>query len=324
MIKISIHILLLINLLATPLIAQADYKTMAKMPLRTAWKKGSTQTYELTKGKIMYYQGEEETKTQNRQLVKLTVLEATPKGFLMEADYGSAAYFLPDELKKIKSIEALVAQYKHFKVQYAISTTGEYLKIGNLTETRQMLSDFYEAIYQKMEKTAMTERAMSNMFTQMSSEAYITEGVFAELRLLHQFYGNEYAPESHEEYETELANMLEPKGKPIPAHARLDTYLRDGEYVEIEHILTPDAVIMKQLTFDYLKKMSAGDIQSKSSESASPIASGADMMVLDNGKFIYHLRSGWLMELYKERTVTLGEEKTVDYVKMVILEKGNF
>ena len=317
MIKKSIHILLLINILATPIFSQADYKAMAKMPLRTLWEKGEGYTYELTKGKITYYQGEEETKTQNRQLVKLTVLEVAPKGFLMEANYESGAYFLPEELKKVKGIDSLVQKYKHFKVQYAINEAGEFLKLGNLNETREMLLDFYKAVYQKLEKTELTERVMQNMFTQMTSETYITEGVFAELRLLHQFYGTEFAPESHNEYDTELANMLEQNGKSIPARASLNTSLCEGDYMEIEHNLTPDATIMKQLTFDYLKKMSDGSIQIENTE-------GVDMKVLDYGQFIYHLRSGWLTEFFKKRTVTLGEEKTVDFVKMVLIEKGAF
>jgi hypothetical protein len=317
MIKKSIYIFLLINILVTSLFSQANYEAMAKMPLRTFWKKGEGYTYELTKGKITYYQDEEETKTQNRQLVKLTVLEVASKGFLMEADYGSGAYFLPEELKKINGIDDLVEKYKHFKVQYAINEAGEFLKLGNLDQTREMLLDFYKAVYQKLEKTELTERVMQNLFTQMTSETYITEGVFAELRLLHQFYGNEFAAESHNEYDTELANMLEPLGKPIPARASLNTSLCEGGYMEIEHNLTPNTKIMKQLTFDYLKKMSNNTIHSENTE-------GVDMTVTDYGQFIYHLRSGWLTEFFKKRTVTLGEEKTLDYVKMVLIEKGTF
>jgi hypothetical protein len=317
MIKNSIHIILLINILAIPLFAQADYKAMAKMPLCTFWKKGEGYTYELTKGKITYFKDVEETKTKNRQLVKLTVLEVASKGFLMEADYESGAYFLPEELKKISGIDSLVQKYKHFKVQYAINDAGEFLRLGNLNQTREMLLDFYKAVYQKLEKTELTERVMQNMFTQMTSEAYITEGVFAELRLLHQFYGTEFAPESHNEYDTELANMLEQNGKSIPARASLNTSLCEGNYMEIEHNLTPNATIMKQLTFDYLKKMSNDGIQAENTE-------GVDMKVLDYGQFIYHLRSGWLTEFFKKRTVTLGEEKTVDFVKMVLIEKGAF
>jgi hypothetical protein len=317
MIKKSIHILLLINILASPIFAQADYKAMAKMSLCTLWKKGEGHTYELTKGKVTYFKDEEETKIQNRQLVKLTVLEAASKGFLMEADYESGAYFLPEELKKISGIDSLVQKYKHFKVQYALNEAGEFLKLGNLDQTRDMLLDFYKAVYQKLEKTELTERVMQNMFTQMISETYITEGIFAELRLLHQFYGTEFAPESHNEYDTELANMLESTGKSIPARASLNTSICEGDYMEIEHNLTPNATIMKQLTFDYLKKMSDNSIQGENAEEM-------DMKVLDYGQFIYHLRSGWLTEFFKKRTVTLGEEKTLDYVKMVLIEKGAF
>jgi hypothetical protein len=74
---------------------------------------------------------------------------------------------------------------------------------------------------------------------------------------------------------------------------------------------------MKKLTFDYFSKMSGGTWQAQNTDAL-------DMVVNDNGQYIYHVRSGWLVEMLKKRTTTLDNEKTVEYVSLKMLEKGSF
>ena len=317
--RITFFKILIFIILASSLSAQAPYKAMAKIPLSTVWKKGESYQYELVKGKINYFEGKEDSRNEMRQTVTLSVEEASTKGFIIEATYNSAAYFLPEELKEVQGISQLVEKYRQIKVRYGISATGQFLRILNGREIQTMLLDLFETL--ENEKTLLTNDAVkevfSNMQCQMTSEVYITEGLFQELRLLHQFYGHEYLSDNFQEYDTELANMLEPQGKPIPAKASLKVSWQDDKYCLVEHTLSPDETIMKKLTFDYFNKMSNGTVEAQNTE-------GSTLKVLDEGKYAFHQRSGWLVELYKTRTIDFETERTVEFIKMVMLEKGSF
>lgn len=312
--------ILIINILLTSLTtlsAQAGFESLPKISLKTVWKKGESYQYELKKGKKSFLDAVQENHSETRQLVTLTVLEASAKGYIMEADYQSAAYFLPEDLKKINSVQQLVEKYSHTKVRYAINPDGEFLGILNGREIQKMLVELFDALESSKKLMEAEAIVLTNMRCQMTSEAYITEGVFQELHLLHQFYGNEYQHDIIKQYDTQLANMLQPKGAPIPARATLKVSMKDDNYCLVEHHLTPDALRMKKLTFDYLNKMSGGTWQAENIESLG-------MIVQDEGTFAYHLRSGWLVEMLKKRTTTLDNEKTVEYVSMKLLEKGSF
>lgn len=314
---ISIFKILIFSILCSNLSAQAGFNTMTKISLKTSWKKGESYQYELKKGKITYINAQEDSRTENRQLVTLSVLDAHSQGYVIEAEYNSAAYFLPEDVKGIKGINQLVDKYNQVKVRYAINPYGEFQGILNGKDLQKMLVDLFDAVSASRQLSEMESTVLTNMRCQMTSEAYITEGVFQELKLLHQFYGNEYNHDIKQEYNTELANMLFPGGSPIPARASLKVSLKDDKFCLLEHTLVPDAKTMKKLTFDYFSKMSNGAWKAENAEAL-------DMKVLDNGSFAYHLRSGWLVEMLKKRTTTLDNEKTVEYVSMKMLEKGTF
>ena len=309
--------ILIFSVLSNTLLAQADFKAMPKIPLKTTWKKGESYQYELKKGKTNYIDTVEESHSETRQLVTLTVLESSVKGYVIEAEYNSAAYFLPDEVKKINGINQLVEKYNRTKVRYAINPFGEFLGILNGKDIQKMLVDLFDAVESSKGLSETESTVLTNVHCQMTSEVYITEGLFQELRLLHQFYGNEYPHDTQQEYDTQLVNMLIPNGAPIAAHATLKVSIKDDNYCLIEHHLTPDISTMKKLTFDYLNKMSGGTWQAENTE-------GLAMTASDDGIFAYHLRSGWLIEMLKKRTTTLYTEKTVEYISMKLLEKGSF
>jgi hypothetical protein len=313
----SYSILVLLSITSLSLFAQADFHHAATIPLQIVWKKGETYAYELEKGAIQYWDNQEQNHAQTRQNVSLTVLDVSDKGFVMQATYNSAAYFIPDNLKAIKGFPELIEKYKDIKVQYAIAPTGQYLGILNGRVVQQMLVDIFDAAACDYEKNEMALTVLANMRCQMTTEAYITENYCQELRLLHQFYGKEYKANNYQEYDTEVANLLEPNGKPIPAKASFKADWFEDKYCAIEHTLLPDEPTMKKLTFEYFKKMSGGAMQVENTE-------GVALKVNDEGKYLYHQKSGWLIELYKKRTIEFESEKKVEYVKMYMLEKGTF
>lgn len=313
----SIIRMLIFSILCSNLSAQADFNTMTKISLTTAWKKGESYQYELKKGKISYLDAQEESRTDNQQVVTLSVIEANSQGYIIQADYNSAAYFLPEDVKSLAHINQLVAKYSHIKVQYTINSFGEFQGILNGRDIQKMLVELFDAVTATKKLSDTEANILNNMKCQMASEVYITEGLFQELRLLHQFYGNEYSHDIKQEYDTQLANMLVSGGEPISARATLKVSLKDDTYCYIEHNLAPDEKTMKKLTFDYFSKMSSGAWKAENTESL-------DMKVNDKGQFIYHLRSGWLVEMLKKRVITLNNEKTVEYISMKLLEKGSF
>jgi hypothetical protein len=310
-------IFILLNIISLSLSAQADFHYAPTIPLQTVWKKGETYTYELEKGYIQYWDNQEINQSKTRQNVALTVVEINDKGFVIEATYNSVAYFLPENLKAIKGYEKLIEKYKETKVRYAISPTGQFLGILNGRDIQQMILDILDMAETTFEKNESITTVLNNMRCQMTSEAYITENYCQELRLLHQFYGKEYKAKNYQEYDTEVANILEPNGKPIPAKATFKADWLDEKYCVIEHTLLPNETIMKRLTFDYFKKMSSGDITIENTE-------GVPLKVNDEGKYLYHQKSGWLIELYKTRTIELESEKKIEYIKMYLQEKGTF
>ena len=315
---LSIFKILIFSVLTSSLCAQVDFKAMPHIPLKTTWKKGESYQYELKKGKKNYIGSIEESNNETRQLVTLSVIESSPKGYIIEAEYNSAAYFLPDDLRKINGINVLTEKYSHTKVHYAISPLGEFLGILNGKDIQKMLVELFDAVESSKKITDLESTVLNNMRCQMTSEVYVTEGMFQELRLLHQFYGNEYQHDTPQTYDTQLANMLILNGEPIDARASLKVSVKDGNYCLFEHQLVPNAATMKKLTFEYFSKMSGGTWK------AAGNTEGLELRVVDDGTFAYHLRSGWLVEMLKKRTTTLEDEKTIEYISMKLLEKGTF
>jgi hypothetical protein len=299
------------------LFAQADYHNAPTIPLQTLWKKGESYAYELEKGSIQFWDGAELKQNKSRQNVTLTVLDVSEKGLVMEAKYNSSAYFLPEKFKQIKGYEAFIEKYKETKVRYVIAPTGQFLGILNGSEIQEMLIDIFDKVESDLDKTDATATAFANMRCQMTTETYITENYCHELRLLHQFYGKEYKANNYQEYDTQLANLLDPSGAPIPAKATFKADWMEEKYCKIEHTLLPDEPVLKKLTFDYFNKMSGGNLKVENTE-------GVALKVNDEGKYLYHQKTGWLIELYKTRTIELESEKKIEYIKMFMLEKGTF
>lgn len=310
--------LLIFSTLSSVTFAQADKSAMAKIPLLTAWQKGDVQTYELIKGALFHSSPQDSLQQQTRQLVTISVKEVGTRGFVMTAQYHSPALLLTDDVKKLANGAALVEKYRHFGVEYAISSTGEFLKLGNVGAIRQMLADFFDAIYSNNAQTELSDAVLLNLEKMMTSEAYLTEGLFQELRLFHQFHGNEYAPDSRQEYSTELANMLDPAGAPIPAKATLQVGLPAANLCLIEHTLQPDSATMHQLTLDFVKRMTDGAVTLENDGSVA-------FDVRDKGRFVYHIKSGWLVELEKHRITAMDGQKRDDFIKMRLLNQdGGF
>ncbi|NJN34327.1 MAG: hypothetical protein HC817_08820 [Saprospiraceae bacterium] len=236
----------------------------------------------------------------------------------MLAQYSSPALFLTDDVKKIPNSAALIEKYRNFNIEYAISNTGEFLKLGNVQQIREMLAEFFDAVYATNTQTELSDAVLLNLEQMMTSETYLTEGIFQELRLFHQFHGNEYTLDSRQEYDTQLANMLDPAGAPIPAKASLSVGLPTTQICVIEHAMQPDSAIMHQMTLDFVKKMSEGAITVENSGKVQ-------FDVRDKGRFIYHVRSGWLIELDKHRLTSIEGQKRDDFIKMRLLDNdGSF
>jgi hypothetical protein len=302
--------------LSNILCAQADFKGMAKLPLMTQWKVGESLQYELVKSKFHYTDTLMDSKNEVRQSVTLTVAAKNTEGYLIEAVYGSPGYFLPDEIRKLRNADSLVEKYREFSVKYSIKSSGEFVKIENVAEIRQMLSDLFDSFAQTADTSATTKEVLKNLKAHITAEAFITEGLFQELKLYHQFHGMEYAIDQSQSYETFVANLLEPHGAPIPAHAQLNVELREGSYCLIEHSLAPDALILKKLVGEYIQKMSGDAFSAQSTE-------GINFDVKDSGKYAYHWRSGWLVEMLKRRAIITDTDRQEEFVEMRLL-KGNF
>ena len=286
--------ILLVFALSLPVFAQK-----ASFFLAPKGQKGETRRFELTKGKQVFRDNKESIENENRQIVTMSVVEKTPKGAVMSARYENT----------FGSPEAI-------DVRYAIGQTGDFQGIINMREVQQSFYRIFDNLTAVAAANPTVSKSVGEMRQFMTSENYLTNSVFQELVLIHQFYNNAFTVDSLENYETELPNLFNPKGAPIRAHATL-LAKQEGVFAYLRHTVEPDLNVIKQQANHYMNVMNglSSSKLSVNTSAVSPIYEAVSNDALFDEDFCsFNLKTGWIVTFQRKRTILEGDVKTVEFM----------
>ncbi len=286
--------LLLAFALSNPVFAQK-----ASFSLVPKWEKGESHRFELTKGKQIFRGNKQSIENESHQIVAMKVVEKTPKGFIISALYENA-FGSPEPID----------------VRYALGQNGDFQGIINIREVQQSFYHIFDNLTVVAAANPSVSKSVGEMRQFMTSDSYLTNSVFQELVLIHQFYNNTFTVDSLENYETELPNLFNPTGTSIHAHATLLAKC-EGHFAYIRHTVEPDLSAIKQQAKLYLNVMT-GSSSSKLSVNTQTVSSlnesVFDDYLFDEDFCSFNLTTGWISAFQRKRTILESDVKTVEFV----------
>lgn len=261
--------------------------------------KGESRRFELTKGKQVFRGDKQSIENESRQILTMTVLETTPKGSIISARYENT-FGSPEPID----------------VRYGIGQNGDFQGITNMREVQQSFYHIFDNLTAVAAANPSVSKSVGEMRQFMTSDSYLTNSVFQELVLIHQFYNNTYTVDSLEKYETALLNLFNPTGAPIRAHATL-LAKREGVFAYIRHTVEPDLAVIKQQAKHYMNVMT-GSSPSKLSvntQAVSPINEAVlNDYLFDEDFCSFNMITGWISAFQRKRTIIESDVKTVELV----------
>ncbi len=261
--------------------------------------KGETRRFELTKGKEVFRGTQQSVENESRQMVTMTVLETTPKGAIISARYENT-FGSPEPID----------------VRYAIGQNGDFQGIINMREVQQSFYHIFDNLTAVAAANPSVSKSVGEMRQFMTSDSYLTNSVFQELVLIHQFYNNTFTVDSLEKYETTLPNLFNPIGAPIRAHATL-LAKRESPFAYILHTVEPDLAAIKKEATHYMNVIS-GSSPSKLSVNTQAVTllneAVFDDYLFDEDFCSFNLTTGWIAAFQRKRTIIESDVKTVEFV----------
>ncbi|MBL7814228.1 MAG: hypothetical protein JNL70_04405 [Saprospiraceae bacterium] len=283
-------------------ILNAQNKTFFLQP---KWTKGETHRFELTKGKHVIKNNQQSTENESRQIVTVSVVEATTKGYLVAAVY-----------------ENTFGSNESVEVRYTIGQNGDFQGIVNMRDVQKTFYSIFDNLTAIAASNPSVAKSVGEMRQLMTSDNYVTYNYFQELTLIHQFYNNTFTVDSLERYETQLPNLFDPKGKPFNAQATLLAKC-DNSVAYIRHTVEPDMQGIKQQAAHFMNRMS-GSNSSKWSvdiQPTSPLSrrvydsmEAQNEYIFDENFCAFNLKTGWLTAFQRKRTILENDVKTVEFV----------
>ena len=261
--------------------------------------KGESRRFELSKGKQIFNSDKQSIENESRQMVTMTVVETTPKGAIMSARY-----------------ENTFGSSETIDVHYAIGQNGDFQGIINMREVQQSFYRIFDNLTSVAAANPSVSKSVGEMRQFMTSENYLTNSVFQELVLIHQFYNNVFTVDSLENYETELPNLFNPQGAPIRAHATL-LAKQEGIFAYLRHTVEPDLNVIKQQANHYTNVMNglSSSKLSVNTSAISPIYEAISNDALFDEDFCsFNLKTGWIVTFQRKRTILEGDVKTVEFM----------
>ena len=261
--------------------------------------KGESRRFELSKGKQIFNSDKQSIENESRQMVTMTVVETTPKGAIMSARY-----------------ENTFGSSETIDVRYAIGQNGDFQGIINMREVQQSFYRIFDNLTAVAAANPSVSKSVGEMRQFMTSDNYLTNSVFQELVLIHQFYNNAFTVDSLENYETALPNLFNPEGTPIRANATL-LAKQEGVFAYLRHTVEPDLNVIKQQANHYMNVMNglSSSKLSVNTSAVSPIYEAVSNDALFDEDFCsFNLKTGWIVTFQRKRTILEGDVKTVEFM----------
>ena len=261
--------------------------------------KGESRRFELSKGKQIFNSDKQSIENESRQMVTMTVVETTRKGAIMSARY-----------------ENTFGSSETIDVRYAIGQNGDFQGIINMREVQQSFYRIFDNLTAVAAANPSVSKSVGEMRQFMTSDNYLTNSVFQELVLIHQFYNNAFTVDSLENYETALPNLFNPEGTPIRANATL-LAKQEGVFAYLRHTVEPDLNVIKQQANHYMNVMNglSSSKLSVNTSAISPIYEAISNDALFDEDFCsFNLKTGWITAFQRKRTILEGGVKTVEFM----------
>jgi hypothetical protein len=228
-------LLLLAN--AAICIGQEDSITI---PFIAYWELGDTYTYEVTKIKQKWEQGELTSNDSTTYVATFEVVDSTEKTYKIKWSFKTA-------LSKIEVPPALMEKFAKFQkteIIYLTNEVGQYLGIENWEELGKMNTEMMTYLLMLLPSDKSDKNETQNLLESLAplynSKASVEQLVYKELQYLHYPFGAAFVPNQVIEYDEELPSVI--GNGTIKAHSILKV-----EAVDVE---TSRCVLHQKMTLD--------------------------------------------------------------------------
>lgn len=304
-------------------ITAADSLTV---PIYSYFDKGESQRYVITQGK-MRYKGETATdSSETKRTITLTVVDSTSEGYVLEVfdenfeNSASGAKAL-DKILDDQKMRTLVMQYAQFRLRFQITLDGAFKGFENMDSLIQLTQIMGDFLKKDVGKDKKTQKVFEEINKTLLSPSVIKEKLGTPFQLLFFYHGNEYMADTVIDYSDELANNLDPNGKPFPTTVSIvfsydDT---DSSYINIEQTSEPDEEAVTKAVVNWTKKFAPKEKHSSLDEMR--------LSMFDHLNMEIHQPSGWVTYLLNKRTTTtvesekVEESASVEYLEIEIIPK---
>ncbi len=267
------------------------------------WKKGDKKTLQIVKGRTEMVNGQMVDQKQLNSKVELTVLEATPTGYVVQWQYMDSNWLQSDPYIK-KWGKELAGIVDKLIFIYEIDELGVFKQLLNWQEIQKLAM----TALNKAEQVAPTQSydfklAVAQLRSIFKNQQSIEGKLAQEILLYHSPYGNEYSANQLIEYEDAVLNLT--GGEPIPAAASIMIQNVDNtrKTCEMVHTLNSDPNATKKQVGNILRSMNAGEAQ----------IAGLQLATHDTNTYQIDFYNGWVYDLQHKRIVQAPNLERTDY-----------
>lgn len=274
----------------------------AQVDLRPQWKTGEQVRYELTKTRT-----KKTVSATSRTDVRMEVVEATAKGFLLRTVLGSTRMDTP-QAQAAQMTERISSPLQDLEILLEVDHDGTVLRIRNWQEVRTallkvtgMLADLMR---QQKTPQPVIDQAMARVEQMYATEAGIRNTVMREIHLIFVPLGRTYSTVEPFEYTTDLPVLI--GSGTIPAKGMF-------ELTSIEQAKALITIRWQQSADSSAMTSSVAKVLEESSKStANRTVDLPHMTLSDDGEFVVNTISGWPDFLTYTRKVTSGTDEQSD------------
>lgn len=282
--------------------ASAALCAEAQVDLRPQWKAGEQVRYELTKTRT-----KKSGAATSRTDVRMEVIEATTKGFLLRTVFGSTRMDDP-QTQAVQMVERISSPLKDLDILMEVDHDGTVLRIRNWQEVRiallkvtDMLTDLMR---QQKTPQPVIDQAIARVEQMYATEEGTRNTVMREVHLIFVPLGRTYSTVEPLEYTTDLPVLIGSGTIPAKGMFELTSIDHDKKLITIRWKQSADS---SAVTNSVAKILEEGN-----KSTANRTADSPHMTLSDDGEFVVNTISGWPDVLTYTRKVTSGADAQTD------------
>ncbi len=298
-----------------------DPATMLDVDVVAPWEVGESRAYVARQTRMQIDGGDEAVSLASTTPLTVTVVEATPDGYVLEWHYGQT--ILEDtDIPVPDRLAAIFQSPLQVTFQYATDSAGSYLGLLDIEALRAQLVPLFDQLFDAIAASdpdlapAIIEGARGVVERMLDDPANFEELFTGDTQLLHTLYGITFDDATPLVLQDTRPNML--GGPPIPSELTISPTHYDAElgclHVLYENVADPVAARNSILEA----------LQLQAREMGVPEPTGDDLPatldLVDTIRIEFDLHRGWATAIYIERAVAIGDQGSVENGQLLLVE----